>query len=68
MYQWTGASNRNNNKKKRIPELCMALSTPGSMTCYCATLSSEIRAKSPGKARDVTGFKSLTNFIISTPH
>lgn len=46
----------------------MALSTLGITACHCAALSSEIKARSPSKTRDVTGFKSLTNIVTSTPH
>lgn len=42
----------------------MALSMPGSTACYCAALSSEIRAKFPSKTRDVIGFKSLTKLLL----
>lgn len=42
----------------------MALSMPGSTACYCAALSSEIRAKFPSKTRDVIGFKSLTELLL----
>lgn len=59
MYHGTGASKRSKKNSRALHDLSM----PGITACYRAALSSEIRAKSPSKTRDVTGFKSLTNIV-----